>query len=156
VDLAGDRRVPGTAVEQARIRSGARLTFASLLTSPSPSNPNQEPTFSFEHAMSHRRLLGAMAPLTRFSVIPYGPITPGYNTGDWHLDHEQAHDDFQLTIPGWFGIPTSGIINPVYPLVETDFRNEDQLKWWTFHNFQEHLTGENALNWQEEFTFPFW
>ena len=118
-------------------------------------NPVQNHTFSFEHAMSHRRLLANLSPLGRFSVIPYH-VDPGRNNTHWHLDHGQSHDDFQMNLPGWYGPGTFDILNPAYNIIDTDLMSESQRKWWTFQNHQEHLVAENINSLTEVWIFPFW
>lgn len=140
------------------------MSLCSLLhlpPSPDPKGPGfgikrpfQDETFAFEHSMSHRRLLGSMAPLPRFSTIPY-VLNPGTNLGDWHQDHQQAHNDFTVTLPGWFGFPVTTFIHPGYDLQDTDLRNRNVRTWWTFQNEYTHRIAENIQN-SELWIFPFW
>jgi hypothetical protein len=135
------------------------VSLASLL------NQGPSSTFAFEHAMSHRRLLGAMSPLDRFSIIPYqieaagrgmvGSGTVG-NRPDHMLDHGVAHEDYQMNLPGWYGTGTFGIMNPAYNLVDNDLMHDGQRQWWTHQNFQEHLTAENVNTINQVFVYPFW
>lgn len=143
------------------------MSQASLLAPPTEENL---PGWQFDHAQAHRELLGAMAlavpapvaneffagtgGLTRYSAIPYF-IDPQFNTGVWHLDHGQAHSDFQLTLPGFFGSTVTGVINPTSTdLVAMDFSQQGLLTWWTFVNHEQHLTATNTL--PQQLTFPFW
>jgi hypothetical protein len=137
----------------------------------------QEPTFGFEHAMAHRRLLGSMAPLTRFSVVPY-ELTPGRNLDMWHRDHQQAHNDVQATIAGYLGgfgygvfrfpgqpIPPPHVIpapegtvsqlSLAYNIEDYDLRSESQQRWWAFQNHQAHLDAESVLSLLEKLVYPF-
>jgi hypothetical protein len=124
-----------------------------------------DPTFAFQHAMSHRNAMGVMSPLDRFSIIPYF-IDPEQNVGTpgsmWHLDHQQAHNDALQHLPTEFGAATVGLFIG-QNLRDYDLDNEGQLKWWLFQNWAEHYVGGNtispnvplpppALQW----TWPFW
>jgi hypothetical protein len=136
----------------------------------SESRPMQEPTFAFEHAMAHRRLLGSMAPLTRFSVVPY-ELVPGRNIDMWHRDHQQAHGDFQAVLAGYlggtgFGIPRKQVVppapapilsqlGPAYNIEDYDLRFRAARQWWVFQNHQAHLDAEVTLSLLEALTFPF-
>jgi hypothetical protein len=59
--------------------------------------------------MSHRRLLGSMSPLDRFSAIPY-VLSPFTGNGDWRQEHQQAHSDFVGILPGWYGTTIIGVV----------------------------------------------
>lgn len=134
------------------------------------------PSWQFEHAMSHRLLMGAMSeaptitefPITggpgrrfhvgggfqRFSALPY-LIDPQQNVGMWHLNHNQAHSDFQRALPGYFAFTTTGTLSPTFPgFTSMDFADPGLLGWWTFVNHQEHLTAQTVL--PLELNYPFW
>jgi hypothetical protein len=97
--------------------------------------------------MAHRTLYAVMGPLDQFSVLPY-LIDPPQHTdvraSKWHLNHQQAHDDFILAVPAGYenpaiGIPTSQI------LVDSDLSNPESRTWWTFANHQEHYIAEGTV-----------
>jgi hypothetical protein len=124
-------------------------------------NPNNE-VFSFEHAMSHRTFFGVMSPLTRFSVLPYflDPMDgTNLEAGNWHLNHQQAHDDAYSALPQYYsakpiGIPGGSI------LVNVDFDNADAVKWWEFTNMVEHQVLTATIlpspSPNIQWTYPFW
>ena len=139
----------------------------------------QEETFGFEHEQAHRGLWASMAPLNRFSVLPYILYPGASNRGDWHLDHEWAHRDFQMTLPGTFGgigflnlvdgIIPPGFVFPDIPAVQTgtisqlapSYNIEDynltswaQREWWTFQNHLAHLDAQSVQN-SATFVIPF-
>jgi hypothetical protein len=139
----------------------------------------QEETFAFEHQQAHRLLWASMAPLTRFSVLPYILYPNAHNYGDWHQDHEQAHIDFQDVIPGTFGgigflnlehgrIPPhfvfpplpeaqTGTISQLHPgfnIQDYDLTIWAQREWWTFQNHLAHFNAQLNQN-SATFVFPF-
>ena len=121
----------------------------------------QESTFSFEHLMAHRTLQGSMSPMDRFSAAPYS-IDPGYNTGDWHQDHQQAHNDVQSVFPGYFGgfgfggtgTGTVSQLGPAFVMEDYNLDSPDQHRWWTFQNHYAHLDAQSVQN-SLDFVFPF-
>lgn len=130
------------------------MTVASLL------ERGNDPAFAFEHARSHSQFFGLMSPLTRFSVLPYlldpesDVSTPA---GEWNLNHQQAHNDFLLTLPSYFGATRTGIpISQV--MVDVNLNDPEQRTWWEFTNLIEHQMGGQTSpppgyrGWQ----FPFW
>lgn len=126
---------------------------------------SRDPWFAFDHAMAHRNGLGVMAPLDRFSVVPYllDPMSdisiPG---GSWHLDHQQAHNDALANLPSQFGAATVGLhIGGI--LRDYDLDNTRQRLWWEFQNHQEHYVGGNTILPSvqipppaPQWTYPFW
>lgn len=126
------------------------MTICTLVAPPTAENL---PGWEFEHTMAHNDLLGAMstAPgnpyqtvgLARFSALPY-ILDPQRNSFSWHQDHGQAHQDLQDGLPGFFNA-AGGTINPMTDLFDMDFDDERLLTWWTFANFQQHLTAESVL-----------
>lgn len=132
------------------------MSLASLLVI--PDNPVGQATFGFEHAMAHRGLLGAMAPLDRFSVIPYFIHPQTLPSGGWRMDHQQAHDDFRVNLPvfwGWYQIGTEEYgVGSGQSL--QDIYSQDHLQWWTFVNNMDHYVAANLLPLEFELTFPFW
>jgi hypothetical protein len=134
-----------------------------------PDDQQGNNAFVWEHAMSHRSYMGAMAPLTGFSRVPY-LLDPEYRTeipaSDWHMSHQQAHWDALNGVSSWFNIapvlptPTaagSGIGIPSHQnLVDTDLQSQGQQQWWTFANHMEHYALTNGINLLTELTFPFW
>lgn len=139
------------------------MAVCSLLTMPTV----QGETFSFEHNMAHRLLFASMSPLSRFSVLPY-IIWPNASDGrDWHMDHQQAHNDGGGVLPGFFGdigfggevpSPTGSTVSQLGPAfnIEDYFlqKNSEQKNWWTFQNHYWHLDAQSAQN-SELFVFPF-
>lgn len=113
----------------------------------------QKENFQFDHAMSHRNILGAMAPLYHWSAVPYW-VDPQLTIGPWYRDHQQAHNDFVGELPPAFGWTTFGFIGTHQNLIDTKISNPDQRSFWLFANHIEHFIGENVLPW--ELTFPFW
>lgn len=121
--------------------------------------PTQKATFAFEHAMAHRNYLGIMAPLTRFSVIPYllDPMASINPAGAWHQSHQQAHDDALTTVPTAWGAKTVGLFVG-RNLRDTDLRNREQKTWWTFQNHMEHYiaNGTTLPVTGTRWRWPFW
>ena len=112
-----------------------------------------DPIFDFEHAMAHREYLAVMAPLNRFSALPYfiepwpfpNPPLPSWADA-WNLDHQRAHNDFASALPAvwqpntvYFGVPMG------QNLVDSDLNDAENFAWWTFANHQEHFIANNAI-----------
>lgn len=119
-----------------------------------------DPIFTFEHMMSHRRYFALMAPLIRFSGLPY-LLDPAYNTAipasDWHLNHQKAHSDFATTLPSSYNAtPTEIGIPTNQPLMDVNLDNPEQLTWWTFTNRMEHYLADSATQPTLSGTYPFW
>jgi hypothetical protein len=120
-------------------------------------------TFAFEHAMSHRIYLGAMWPLTRFSILPYF-IDPQQNNPAYRLDHQYAQNDFTTTMPTWGASPPGpippapGTLSVAVPLgqdlLDQHFDDPGQRVWWTFANHQEHYVA--SANLPALLTLPAW
>jgi hypothetical protein len=132
----------------------------------------ENPTFSFEHAMSHRTLLGTMSPLTRFSVLPYFLDPMQYTdivAGNWHIIHWQAQSDAFSYLPSYYNAynyirtithpqppppqppipptsvpPTLGLPNGQV-MSDADFSTDEGLKWWEFTNMIEHQVAEGTI-----------
>lgn len=143
------------------------MSLATLLVMSTKPDPNQDPTFSFEHAQAHRTLLGSMSPLTRYSALPYLLSPNANNSGMWHRDHQQAHSDFTDTLPGYFGGfgfnlwgpigGTGGTVSqqgPAYNIEDYDLTSEPALNWWTFQNHYAHLNAQQVQT-SELWIFPF-
>jgi hypothetical protein len=120
----------------------------------------QDETFSFEHAMAHRGLMGSLSPLSGFSVVPY-VLDPGFNDDAWHRDHTQAHTDAQGSLPGLFvgrfPVPTGqtvGFLGPGFNIEDYDISSHESRAWWTFQNHYWHLDAASAQN-LESLVFPF-
>jgi hypothetical protein len=64
-------------------------------------NPD-DPLYNFENMMSHRQYFAVIRPLSEFSTLSYlldpswEMITPA---AMWNLLHQQAHNDFNRTLP---------------------------------------------------------
>jgi hypothetical protein len=116
------------------------------------------PAWEFWEAMEHRRFLGAMAPLTRFTVLPYNldpiPQKPGPASRFWMHNHQRAQSDAIETIPTW-GFPGPGF--PPYPgtftvavpenqnLQDTHMTVPGQRTWFQFANHMEHYIASANL-----------
>ena len=139
-------------------------------------NPD-DPLYAFEHAMAHRELFAVMPALSRFSILPY-LLDPAFDQEEpawwWNQSHQQAHDDFNATLPSNFanGFTTEVVVppppvppNPQLPpyvqatpvqggtfgipeaaiLVEGSGRTAENRSWWTFVNHQQHFIANNAI-----------
>jgi hypothetical protein len=125
----------------------------------------QRAAFELEHAMAHRNALGVMAPLPRFSVIPYlvEPMQVGARpTTQWHLNHQQAHDDALSNLPSQFGSTSIGL-RIGRDLADYNLEDPRQRTWWIFQNHMEHYIGGSTILPQVQFpppapqwTYPFW
>lgn len=129
------------------------MPLATLLVLPDVDNQRWRDVWEFDHAFAHREYYAVMAPLTRFSALPYfieplPPPTPPFPTDadDWNLNHQQAHNDFALALPAFyndssigFGIPNS------QNLVDSNLNDPETRTWWTFANHQEHYIANNAI-----------
>ena|SRR6516164_5242692 len=104
-----------------------------------------DPVFAFEHAMAHRIYLGMMAPLTRFSAVPYilDPITVRRPSDSWHLNHQQAHDDADNAIPGTYLGPA--IVGYSPNMKDANLADPWNRSWWTFMNHREHFIESSAM-----------
>jgi hypothetical protein len=89
--------------------------------------------------------------LSGFSAVPY-MIDPQQNLGPWHLDHNQAHQDFQFTLPGFFGSTVHGRL-ATQDYVDMNFQNQSLMQWWVFANEQQHRIGLSVLP-RQLVTFP--
>ena len=106
-----------------------------------------DPAFAFEHMMHHRLLMAAMAPLNRFSAVPYlldPAIDPQIPAGWFNLDHQQATLDASNALPQnyagtLFGIPVGNL------LIDQDLSKEADLTWLTFANHQWHYTADATV-----------
>ncbi|PWT76102.1 MAG: hypothetical protein C5B60_04485 [Chloroflexi bacterium] len=117
-------------------------------------DPIARSAFAFEHAMSHRTYLGAMFPLTRFTILPYF-IDPQINDPAYRLDHQYCQNDFNSTMPTWGAVPggptppAPGTLAVAVPLsqnlLDHNFDKPEQQLWWTFANHQEHYVGSANL-----------
>lgn len=118
------------------------------------------PTFAFEHAMAHRNMLGGMAPLDQFSVLPYllDPMQkPNEPVTKWHLNHQQAHNDAMVTLLSpYYGLVELTGINSHQILIDTPLAEEGPQRWWTFNNQQEHLLAQASILLATELTYPSW
>ena len=126
-----------------------------------------DPMWEFFEAMTHRQFLGAMFPLTRFSVLPYNldpiPVYPGPAARFWMMNHQKAQTDAMTTIPTW-GFAGPGL--PPYPgtldvnvpenqnLQDSHITIPDQRAWFTFINHQEMYVASTFL--PELLTLPTW
>lgn len=138
-----------------------------------------DPLFDFEHAMAHREVLAVMAPLSRYSAIPYfiepwpQPFPPFPAPGtDWRQDHQQAHNDLTVALPGFWGADNIGFgIPQSQNLIDNDLNNPGSRPWWTFTNHMEHYVANTSIyplpgtlptavapGWWSEVTvnYPFW
>jgi hypothetical protein len=108
---------------------------------------SSDPWFPFEHAMAHRNALGIMAPLDRFSAIPYF-VEP--DLGDnrpasmWNLDHQSAHNDALDNLPSYFGATTVGL-RIGQNLIDSNLDDAEQRTWFTFQNHMEHMIGGDTI-----------
>jgi len=106
-----------------------------------------DPAFSWENAMSHKVIAYDLA-LEGLSPIPPFSFDPMQGTDEpaspWHLQHQQAHNDFLAALPTSAGASSTGI--PIgWILVDTTFSDPGQLQWWTFANQNEHLAAMAAI-----------
>lgn len=111
-------------------------------------NPD-DPIFAWEHMNAHREYFAVMSALSRFSVLPY-LLHPPHNTdvraGDWHLNHQQSHNDYTAVLPAHWQSPAVGFgIPTVQNLVDSNLNDRESLTWWTFLNHQEHFITNEAI-----------
>jgi hypothetical protein len=104
--------------------------------------PAERAVFSFEHAMAHRTLLGAMSPIAKFSLLPYQLDPQRLDNSKYLLDHQQAHNDANSTALD---------INSTNNLIDTT----GNMRWWTFANHLEHFQMFNNLP-ETLGPYPFW
>lgn len=123
----------------------------------------RDPTFAFEHMMSHRNAFGVISPLTRFSILPYwlDPLTGvSVRGGDWHQRHQQAHNDAALSLPSHPGSHTPGVA--IWSnLKEWNLSDPIQAEAWAFDNHMEHMVAATTVlppgtPSAPVTTFPFW
>lgn len=138
---------------------------ATLMVLPDVDNSRWRSVWEFDHAMAHRQYLALMAPLNRFSAIPYfieplpAPTPPFPRPADlWSLDHQQAHNDYQLSLPSIWGTTEVGFgIPSTQNLIDTDLNAAESRSWWTHANHQQHYIADNAiLPLTTPGTYPFW
>jgi hypothetical protein len=139
-----------------------KMALCSLLRMGSTNT--ERSTFSFEHAMAHRTLYGAMSPISQFSVLPYELDPQRIDNGLWLLKHAQAHWDFLTTLPSYFqavaGFPqtqispeTGGLGFAGDPILLSP--NLDTA-WSIFANHTAHLDAMSVYPEPQYLTFPFW
>jgi hypothetical protein len=137
--------------------SAATLTY----TTPT-ADAAQINTFAFEHMMATRNYFVAMAPLDRFSVLPYlldpfQPMPPDIVAAqNWNLNHQQSHNDALLNLPTYYGAPVEIGLSVGQILLETNFDIPDQVSWWTFQNWMEHYIADNVMYPDNSWMWPFW
>lgn len=115
------------------------------------SSPTERATYAFEHFNAHRTLFGAMAPLTRFSVLPY-QLDPQQTDGMYLLRHQQAHWDMVDALPSY---------PPVTDQVGGLALHNDQIlgeptPWTIFANHVEHTIAMSVYPLPDALTYPFW
>jgi hypothetical protein len=87
--------------------------------------------FIFDHDQLHRSLSDTLGPTTLPRILDPATIEDTtIRAGNWHTDHQFAHDDFNLAI---FGITFS------QNLADSNLLEPASLAWWTFVNHQEHF-----------------
>jgi hypothetical protein len=122
-----------------------------------------DPAFTFHHAMAHRNALGIMAPLTRYSVVPYfvDPMLALASAGPWQLNHQQAHNDALADFPTYFDSMHVGL-RVGQNMVDTDLNDPVERSWFQFQNHMEHYIGAQTfappptVQPRVTWTFPFW
>lgn len=122
-------------------------------------NPD-DPIFAWEHMNAHRRYFAMMAPLDRFSALPY-LLDPTYNTDqratNWHHNHQKAHTDFATALPrNYNALPEEVGISTAQPLAEHDLSDAESLTWWSFVQHREHYLADAAVLPILAGTYPFW
>ena len=149
---------------------------------------SSDPMFAFEHAMQHRQYLAIIPNLPSLSAVPYlldPPSRQDVPAGPWHLNHQQAHNDFNAVLPPFFAYNPADAPNLPFRIMQTNILVEgkdrgsdfslrekkssrENWTWWTFTNHQEHYIANNAIlplpsqapmpPWssQRPPTFPFW
>lgn len=105
-----------------------------------------DPMWAFEEAMAHRLLLGGMAPLTRFSVLPY-MLDPMADMAFWRLNQQRAQDDAVQTL-GVVGIPAA------QNLLDSNLDDPTERSWFSFVDEMELRIATAAL--PSQLTYPFW
>ena len=99
-----------------------------------PKNPRGQAAFAFDHDMIHRFTLDKMPPVSR--TWQFDPTySPNEFSSSWHLNHQQAHNDFNSALQ----IPSPNSI-----LKETNLNEARTLTWWTFINHAEHYQANLA------------
>jgi hypothetical protein len=151
------------------------MSIASLLVMPGDRDQRARAAWEFDHAMAHRAYMAIMAPLTRFSAMPYfvEPVTPPPPLQPrpaemWPLKHQQAHKDFTSYMPVNYNAARLGIATSQI-LVDNDLNTPEGRAWNTFANHMEHLianstmlpypTGTTLPPWYKltrGLTYPFW
>jgi len=104
--------------------------------------------FAFEHAMAHRNNMAVMGPLDQWSVMPYWIDPTIYESRPatkWHLNHQQAHDDFNRNLPAYPTAAEPGI-TASQNLIDSDFARRESRTWWTFVNHNQHQIAASAIS----------
>ena len=109
--------------------------------------------------MAHRRYFANMAPLDRFSALPY-VLEPPYNTdipaSDWHLIHQTAHVNFAALVPATYNGDPREVAVLTQPLMDSDLSNTEELTWWSFAQHLQHYIADQALLPLSGGAWPFW
>ena len=131
---------------------GDEMALVSLLRM--GQSPAERAAFSFEHAMAHRTLFGAMSPLTRFSVLPY-QLDPQQTNGLFRLYHQQAHWDMMANLPSYPPVTTEtgALALASDQILQPQFAPDE---WWTFANHIEHMDAMSTYPEADALVFPFW
>jgi hypothetical protein len=106
-----------------------------------------DPAFAFEHFQSHIIYFSHMLPIPRFSVMPYlldPMLEVNWPAVSWHLNHQQAHDDFLATLPTARGSSRIGIPGSQL-LVDVNLAIPEDEQWWLFSNLIEHQLADSVL-----------
>lgn len=138
---------------------------------------SNDPMFAFEHVMQHRQYFSFMPDLSHFTSLPYlldPPHRQDIPAGPWNQKHQQAHDDFNASLPPFYAYNPADAPNPPFRIMQTNIlvegnkSNRENWTWWTFINHQEHYIANNAIlpvpsqapmpPWapMRPSTFPFW
>jgi hypothetical protein len=137
------------------------LSIVTLLTPPPMDDSPQQSAWEFELSMAQRTLLGAMAPLSQYSPLPYdlqlSPMDPT-PAGSWLMSLQQATDNAMNALPSAYAASTLGFALQNY-LVDSNLTDPANLAWWTFVNseFLQTATATVApYPAYPELNYPFW
>lgn len=107
-----------------------------------PTDDREAHGFVFDHDQEHRRemlvgsgrsSLAALQP----NIIDPAPIdNTSRRAGNWHQDHQRAHDDFYLAQAK---VPSN------QNMIDSNLAEPASLAWWTFVNHMQHYIAQQTI-----------
>lgn len=105
------------------------MSIASLLVVPTDQRAAE--AFIFDHDQFHRDMTNVLGPTSLPRLLdPTSVQDASVRAGNWHFNHQNGHDDFNLAV---FGAQLN------QNMADSNLIEPASLAWWTFVNHQEHF-----------------